>query len=472
MGVFPEFVNLICSFIVIYSNKWYYMPPLWWVWASGLDRVQGYFTLLLLWNIGAAGWACYALLAFRRSFIRKAVMLLAASAADSSRRNVLLLAAGLAMSMTGTTMVITASALAGKFLASDQRLSTLPVAMQFVLTMIATVPASFLMQRLGRRFGFILGQVTGAASALVSAYAIYIGSFPLFVISSGLFGVHNAIWQYYRFAAAETASPEFKARAISLVMSGGIVAALIGPQLAKYMVDAMGPVPFVGIYVTIAAIALMTIGVLAPLRIPMPTAAERAKGGRPLSVIARQPAFIVAVLSAMMGYGVMTLVMTATPLAMLACDHSFGDAAFVIQWHVLGMFVPSFFTGDLIRRFGALRVIAVGGLALLGCVAFNLAGIEMWNFWVALVLLGIGWNFMFIGGTTLLTDTYLPEEKAKIQSFNDFMVFGMVALASLSSGFLQQTIGWQAVNTGIVPLVALALCGTLWLAMRRRRDLA
>ena len=399
-------------------------------------------------------------------------MTLAATGADSSRRNVLLLAVGLAMSMTGTTMVITASALAGKFLASDQRLSTLPVAMQFVLTMVSTVPASFLMQRLGRRFGFILGQGIGAGSALVSAYALYIGSFPLFVASSALFGIHNAVWQYYRFAAAESASPAFKARAISLVMSGGIVAALIGPQLAKVTVDAMSPVPFVGIYVTIATIALLTIVVLAWIHIPRPSAAERAKGGRPLGVIARQPAFIVAVLSAMMGYGIMTLVMTATPLAMLACDHSFGDAAFVIQWHVLGMFAPSFFTGDLIRRFGALSVITAGGLALLGCVVINLAGVELWNFWVALVLLGIGWNFMFIGGTALLTDTYLPEEKAKIQSFNDFMVFGMVAVASLSSGVLQQTIGWQAVNTGIVPLVTLALAGTLWLVLRRRRGLA
>ena len=394
------------------------------------------------------------------------------SAADVSRRNVLLLAGSLALSMTGTTMVITASALAGKMLAADQRWATLPVAMQFVLTMASTVPASFLMRRMGRRFGFVLGQLVGAGSALVSAYALYIGSFPLFVVSSGVFGIHNAVWQYYRFAAAETASPEFKSRAISLVMSGGIVAALIGPQLATRTIDLLGPVPFVGIYVTIAAIAVLTIAVLALIDIPTPSAAERAMGGRPLGLIARQPAFIVAVLSAMMGYGIMTLVMTATPLAMLACDHSFGDAAFVIQWHVLGMFLPSFVTGHLIRRFGTLSIVTVGALALLGCVAFNLAGVEVWNFWVALVLLGIGWNFMFIGGTTLLTDTYRPEEKAKVQSFNDFMVFGMVAAASLSSGFLQQTVGWQAVNSGIVPLVALALAGTLWLTLTRRRGVA
>ena len=397
-------------------------------------------------------------------------MLFAASAADTSRRNVLLLAMGLALSMTGTTMVITASALAGKFLAADQRLSTLPVAMQFVFTMASTVPASFLMRRMGRRFGFILGQITGAASALLSAYALYIGSFPLFVLSSGLFGIHNAVWQYYRFAAAETASPAFKARAISLVMSGGIVAALIGPQLAKLSVDLIGQIPFAGIYVVIALIAVLTIGVLLPIQIPPPSAAERAMGGRPLGLIARQPTFVVAVLSAMMGYGIMTLVMTATPLAMLACDHSFSDAAFVIQWHVLGMFAPSFVTGDLIRRFGALTIIATGALALLGCVAINLAGVDVWNFWGALVLLGVGWNFMFIGGTTLLTDTYRPEEKAKVQSLNDFMVFGMVALASLSSGVLQQTVGWQAVNAGIVPLVALALAGTLWLTVQRRRE--
>ncbi len=380
----------------------------------------------------------------------------------STRRNVLLLAVCQSLSATTMSLIITVHALAGFMLATDKTLATLPLGVMFTLVMVSTIPASLFMKRYGRRLGFVLGQTIGTVAALISVYAIYQESFWLFVLGSGFLGSHTAVWQYYRFAAADAASDAYRSRAISYVLAGGVVAAILGPELAKYSRELLAPVVFAGNYVAMAMICLITITVLQFVKIEAPSGEERSGSGRPLLMIVRQPKFITAVLSAMCGYGVMVLVMTTTPLAVLNNEHSFNDAAFVIQWHFLGMFVPSFFTGHLIRRFGVLRIILVGTLLTATCVVVNMSGVGLPQFWIALVALGVGWNFMFIGGTTMLTETYEPSEKAKVQATNDFLVFGTVAIASLSSGVLFNMVGWQGVNLAVVIPIILMLTVTVW----------
>ena len=245
----------------------------------------------------------------------------------------------------------------------------------------------------------------------------------------------------YRYAAADTASEAFRPRAISLVLAGGVVAALAGPELAKWSHDLLDQIPFAGTFVVIAVVQSISWIFLIFVRIPTPTAAERATSGRPIGVIVRQPVFMVAILGAMIGYGTMTFLMTATPLAMVACGFHFEDAAFVIQWHAVGMFLPSFFTGSLIQRFGVIRVMLTGAFAYLACIAINVSGIELLQFFSGLVLLGIGWNFLFIGGTTLLTQAYRPEEKAKVQGLGDFLVFTSSTIAAFSSGAMNHAYG-------------------------------
>jgi MFS family permease len=384
------------------------------------------------------------------------------------RRNVLILSACQALAMTGNTMIIAVGALTGAYLSSNQSLATVPVALTFVTMMAATIPASLLMGRIGRRLGFTLGQIIGIGGAGLATYAIFVDSFLLFCLGSAVLGVHNAFWQYLRFAAADTASESYRSRAISYVMAGGIVAAVAGPELAKFTRAYFEPIMFAGTYAAIMFLCATSLTLLQGIRIPPPRIAGFG-GGRPIVDIARQPAFVVAVLSAMFGYSVMTLVMQATPLAMTGAHFGFDDAAFVIQWHALGMFVPSFLTGHLIRRFGVLNVILAGTLINIVCMAINLVGNELVNFWSSLLLLGVGWNFMFVGGTTLLTETYSPAERAKTQAINDFCVFGMVAVGSFLSGVLYDTLGWRAVNLGIaLPMLVVALAATGLLLYRRR----
>ncbi len=399
---------------------------------------------------------------------------------DPTKRNVFILSACLALSMTGTSLNMVISALTGQALASktaaiavpffgeipEVAFATLPLTMQFIGTMIATIPASMFMRRVGRRIGFTLGQVIGVVGSGLACYAIILGEFWMFVACGLLIGFHNAFWQYYRFAASETASPAFKSKAISLVMAGGVVAAIFGPELAKLSNDLLAPVSFAGSFAAISVLCMVTIVLLQFVRIPNLTAEERKDSGRPLAEIARQPAFLVALLAAMFGYASMSLVMTATPLAMAVCGFGLADTAFVIQWHALGMFAPSFFTGSLIRKFGVLSVIKVGAVLVGGCVLVSLSGIALSDFWVALVLLGIGWNFMFIGGTTLLTETYRPAERNKVQAMNDFLVFGTVSIASLSAGLLQHMVGWEAVNLAITVPVGIAFLAALTLRLR------
>jgi MFS family permease len=387
------------------------------------------------------------------------------------RRNVVVLSAAQALSMSTSVLVFSVSALAGGTFGVDPALVTLPLSLQMVATMLATFPLAHLMARIGRRAGFSIGQVFGIVGGLVSMLALNTGDFVLFCAGGALLGIHNASWQFLRFAAAETSSDSFRPRAISWVLAGGIIAAVIGGELAKESREYL-PAVFAGSYAATAALAVACIGLLQLLKMPpLPKSTEQ-EGGRPFAQIAVQPAFIVAVLAAMFGYGVMSLEMVATPLAMSFCGFSFDDSAWVIQWHVLGMFVPSFFTGSLIKRFGVLPVIVTGAVLNIVCVAVALAGVELANFFLAMVILGIGWNFMYIGGTTLLTETYRPQERAKVQAFNDCMVFGAVALASFGSGAMQNHLGWSAVNLFTIAPIGLSLLAALWLMLARRRSAA
>ena len=376
--------------------------------------------------------------------------------------------------MTGAGIVMLVTGLAGAYLAEDDRLATLPLAIQFVSTMAATFPAALWMKRVGRRIGFTAGQCIGICGGLLSCYALLEARFDLLIAGATLLGVHNAFWGFYRFAAAEAALPEKRAKAISMVMAGGILSALSAPELAKMTRDLFSPVVFAGCYAAIAILALSTALLIqtAALKKPAFPRGSSAGSARPLSEIVRQPIFIVAAVSAMVGYGVMILVMSATPLSMIDCGFSFEDAAFVIQWHALAMFGPSVITGSLIRRFGALRIILIGVGLNTVCMISNLSGIELVNFWIGLMALGLGWNFMFIGGTTLLTEAYRPSEQEKTQAANDFLVFATISVATFSSGALLNSFGWAAVNSAMVLPLICALTAVFWLAAQQRRTLS
>jgi len=384
------------------------------------------------------------------------------------RRNVLILACCQALAMSGTSMMLTVSALVGVMLAPDKTLVTLPLAVQFISTTASTIPASFFMARVGRRVGFTVGQVLGMVGAAIAAYAIYIGNFWLFMGGTALLGVHNAFWQYYRFAAAETANDEYRARAISYVMAGGLVAAFLGPQLAKWTAD-LSAATFAASFGAIIGLSFIAIVLLQFTRIPTPRFEGVSTAGRPIREIMASPGFIVAAMSSTIGYGMMNMLMTSTPLAMTFCGFAFNDAATVIQWHIVGMFLPSFFTGNIIKRFGVINVIACGAALQAVAIATALSGIDFANFWGGLIALGVGWNFMFIGGTTLLTESYAPEERAKTQAAHDFMVFGLVAVTAFASGALHETLGWQAVNLIAAVPVSMAFLAAIWYGARKSR---
>jgi len=385
---------------------------------------------------------------------------------NNMKKNVLLLAACQAMLMTGGSLLIATSALVGYRLAPDKALATLPLAAQMLASMLTSIPASLLMQRFGRRAGFLLGSSIGITGAGLATVAIVTGNFALFILGAALSGMFAGFGNYYRFAAADVATVDYRSTAISYVLAGGVIAAFIGPNLAHWT-SAWLVAPFAGSYLALTAILVLSFATQLFLDIPRP-AREVYGSGRKLGVIARQPVFMVAAIGGMLGYGIMALVMTATPLAMHDHHYAFSDTAFVIEWHVIGMFAPSFFTGHLIRRFGVLQVMLVGGVLSAVCVGINLAGTSLSHFWLALFLLGMGWNFLFIGATTLLTEAYAPEEKAKTQALNDFLVFGTVTVAVLSAGSLQHHLGWRAVNYGVMPLIGATLTAVIWLLLRRR----
>jgi len=326
------------------------------------------------------------------------------------------------------------------------------------------------MKRIGRRAGFMIGPFAGLVGAAVAIHAITERDFWLFCAGSFLIGVLNGVGYYYRFAAADISGKVFRSRAISWVLAGGVVAAFVGPNLAAFNRDLIAGFPFAGSYASLLVVYSLSILLASFLRIPPPTEAERYGSQRPLKAIIRQPVFLVPAIGALTAYGVMNLVMTSTPLAMAGCGHSFSDTAFVIEWHVLAMFLPSFFTGNLITRFGVLRIMGIGVLMLFASVAASLNGDSVAHFVAALVLLGLGWNFLFIGGTTLVTESYTPSEKAKTQGLNDLMIFGTVALTAGISGVVHEIAGWQMLNLLVLPFLALVLLLIIWFSRVRQSE--
>ncbi|MEK6245776.1 MAG: MFS transporter [Pseudomonadota bacterium] len=389
------------------------------------------------------------------------------STTSNARFNVGLLAACQAMLFTNNATLIAINGLAGLALAPDVSLATLPVTCWVIGGAITTMPASLYMKKVGRRSGLIRGASVGIVGAALCAAAIWQASFWLLCFGALVWGTYNAFGQYYRFVAAEVAAPDFRATAVSLVLAGGLVGGIVGPTLSRFTVDLIGP-KFAGAYLVLILFALATMAILSRIRIPDPTAAEQAASGRSLSEIAAQPKYIVAVLSAALSYGVMNFLMTSTPIAMRVCGHPYGDAAFVISSHVVAMFAPSFVTGGLIKRLGTIPVMLAGAALNVVCIGVALAGVAVANFWWALVLLGVGWNFLYIGATTLLTETYRPEERAKAQGANEFAIFAMMAISSFSSGMIVTNAGWEKVNFAATPLIAIVTMALVFLYFKKK----
>jgi MFS family permease len=387
----------------------------------------------------------------------------------SSHRNVFLLAACQALSMSAMTIMITVAALTGRMLAENDSLATLPLAFQFLATWLTTIPASSLMRRIGRRWGFSIGTSLGMGGGALIALAIMVGSFWLMCFGNVLVGMCMGFALFYRFAAADVAEEDFRAKAISWVISGGVVAALVGPELARHTRDIAGPYLFAGSFLAIVALFAISFLLVQFLRIPLPVVHASAGQGRPLAEIMAQPKFIVAVLSGMVAYGVMNFIMVATPFAVEDCGFGPDATPGVIQLHALGMFAPAFFTGSLINWFGVRRILIAGPVLLAGAIVADLSGQTLWNFWIGLCLLGVGWNFLFVGASALLTETYRPEERSRVQGINDFFVYGTVACSSFMSGWVYETFGWGIVNMAGIPLITLSLLATLWLVCRPRR---
>lgn len=375
---------------------------------------------------------------------------------DPTVRNVVLLAICQALAMTSMSVNMTVAALTGQQLATNPAMATVPLALQFTATMLTTIPASLLMRRVGRKAGFTVGIFIGVAGALLAFHGIFERSFWIFSAGSMLIGSFQGFAIFYRHAAADTASAAFRSKAISLVLAGGVFAAIAGPELSKWSFNLFDPVTYAGCFIVVAVVQAASLAFLHFVVVPPVAAPDPKNTGRPLWEIVRQPTFLIAATGGMIGYSVMSFVMTATPLAIMGCGYEFRDAAFVIQWHVLAMYAPSFVTGSIIQRFGADRVMLLGAVILLASVAVNLTGIDIAQFWTGLVLLGIGWNFMFVGGTSLLAECHKPVERAKVQGLNDFLIFGTVTVASFASGALLTEFGWTGVNLGVIPLLLVA----------------
>ena len=393
---------------------------------------------------------------------------------DDSRakRNVMVLVIAQAVLGAQMPMIFTIGGLAGQSLASNICYATLPISLIVLGSMVFATPVSAIMQRYGRRFGFTLGAIGGIVGGIVGAYGLYLSSFPIFLLGSFFTGLYMSAQGFYRFAATDTASDAFRPKAISYVMAGGLAAAIIGPQLVKVTADMM-VIPFLGTYMAVVAVNLFGSLLFLLLDIPTPEKpASDAPKGRSRWELITTPKIAVAVIVAMVSYALMNLVMTSTPLAVVGCGYDTGTAADVVTSHVLAMYVPSFFTGHLIARFGVEKVMGTGLAILAGAGAVALQGVQLENFFIALVLLGVGWNFGFIGATTMLASSHAPEERGRMQGLNDLIVFGGVTLASLSSGGLMNCSGgtaqegWTAVNLAMAPLLMLAGGALIWLVMR------
>ena len=374
--------------------------------------------------------------------------------------------------MTNNVVFIAINGLVGLSLAPFGWMATLPLMAYVVGGALSTVLVSQTQSRFGRKVSFQLGLTVGMLSALLCFYAVHNKNFWLLVVATVVAGYYNANAQLYRFAAAELAAPAFKEKAISLVMAGGLLGAVLGPNLASKTRGLMDA-PFAGAYLALAVVALIAMALLAYVNFPHVPDKTLANGGRPLGEIMCQPVFIVAAAAGALGYGVMNLLMAATPIAMQICGLPFSDVAWVLEWHVIGMFAPGFFTGHLIKRYGALPIMAVGLVLNIVCVLIALSGVEFKQFLAALFLLGLGWNFLFTGATTLATTAYRPEEKDKAQGALNFCIFAVLAGSSLTSGVLVTTQGWALLNLG--SLIPLGMTGLLlgWLAFNglKRQDI-
>ncbi|RDH82815.1 MAG: MFS transporter [endosymbiont of Galathealinum brachiosum] len=390
---------------------------------------------------------------------------------SSFSHNVPVLAFCQAMSMSGASLMVASAALVGLELAEDKSLSTLPLAAMFISIMLTSIPAAMLMNKIGRKASFLFASLFALSGAVLSSWSILQHEFWGFVAGVSLIGVFNSFANYYRFTAADAVDFDHKSRAISYVLAGGVLAAVIGPNLASYTHDSFNGVAFAGSYASLVILYLMSVMALSFLKLPEAEHKdEKLQVQRSLIEIVTQPACIVAIICGMLGYGVMSFVMTATPLAMNHHSHDFSDTSFVIQWHVLAMFAPSFFTGSIIRKVGELKVMFSGVLLGFTCVFVNLTGSTITHFWLALVLLGLSWNFIFVGATSLLTQTYHRAERFKVQALNDFIVFSVVAFASLSAGYLQFHYGWKSVNLGVLPLLMIALSSIVYLMIYTKKN--
>ncbi|WP_315717089.1 MULTISPECIES: MFS transporter [unclassified Bradyrhizobium] len=385
-----------------------------------------------------------------------------------ARRNVARLAAAQALTGANSAVIFATGAIVGVTIAPSIGLATVPISMYVVGLAAGTLPTGAISRRYGRRAAFLIGTGCGAVTGVLGCLAILRGSFALFCLATFLGGVYGAVAQSYRFAAADGASATFRPKAVSWVMAGGIFAGLLGPQLVQWTMDVWQPYLFAFSYLVQAAVALVAMGIVAGVDLPKPEAADL-HGGRPLSEIVRQPRFIAAALCGTIAYPVMNLVMTSAPLAMQMCGLTVSDSNFGLQWHIVAMYGPSFFTGSLIARFGAPVIVAVG-LALEAVAAvIGLSGLTAMHFWATLVALGVGWNFSFVGASALVLETHTQAERNKVQAFNDFLIFGLMALGSFSSGQLLANFGWSAVNLVVFPPVLLGLCvlALVWSSKRR-----
>lgn len=392
-----------------------------------------------------------------------------------AKRNVAVLVAAQAILGAQMPMIFVIGGLAGGMLATNVCLATLPISFIVFGSMITAPWLSPLMQRHGRRFGFVIGATAGAVGALVAAYGLYVGSFGILLAGSLITGIYMSAQGFYRFAATDTASEAFRPKAISYVMAGGLISAIIGPQLNKLVQDAF-VVPFLGTYFAVAALNIFGMMLFFWLDLPKgskdtPIAANTPKARTRLELL-RDPRIVVAIICAMVTYSLMNLVMTSTPLAVVGCGFTKNNANDIVSAHVLAMFAPSFFTGHLITKFGVEKIIATGLVILMGAGIVALSGVALGNFYVTLILLGLGWNFGFIGATTMLASAHAPHERGVVQGMNDMIVFGMVTVASLASGGLMNCSGgtaaegWTAVNLAMIPFLVLAGCALIWLTTR------
>lgn len=382
-------------------------------------------------------------------------------------RNLSLLVAAQALGGASPPIIISLGGLVGQQLSSNPTATTLPVSIYQLGLALSTLPAAWLMQRLGRRWAYVLGAVLGVVSGIIAAQGIAQSDFVTFCIGTALAGFYAACVQSYRFAAADAVgAPHLQAKAISRIMVGGLIAAIIGPQVVIWTRDALPATPFAGSFYSQAALAALALPILLLLRLPAPQKQAIVGTSRPLKAIAATPQFIEAAAAGVVSYGLMAFLMTAAPMAMVGCGHSVGEAALGIQWHVLAMFGPSFFTGRLIGRFGQRKITALGLVMIAASGLLALMGEGLSEFWGSLILLGVGWNFGFIGATAMLTACYTPAERTKVQALNDFLVFGTVAIASFGSGQLLHSVGWSGINIGMQPLVVIVLAIMAWQARK------